>query len=58
LTGATEMKSMEQRTIFGGFSRTQLDPCYHKECDTVDNISEESIFTQGNIAADTSNFNL
>ncbi|MDP2434547.1 MAG: M28 family peptidase, partial [archaeon] len=27
-----------ERTLFGGWSNTPYDPCYHQECDTYDNI--------------------
>jgi Zn-dependent M28 family amino/carboxypeptidase len=30
LTGAGERKTMEQRTLFGGFANAPLDPCYHQ----------------------------
>ncbi|ELR18699.1 PA domain containing protein [Acanthamoeba castellanii str. Neff] len=37
-TGASALKTMDQRAIFGGFADTQLDTCYHMPCDTLDNI--------------------
>jgi len=42
-TGASGIKTQEQRTKFGGFANTQLDPCYHIACDTIDNINEASL---------------
>ncbi|KAF9357365.1 Leucyl aminopeptidase yscIV [Mortierella sp. AD094] len=43
LTGAGEKKTMEQRTLFGGFANAPLDPCYHQSCDTLENISKEAL---------------
>ncbi|KAF9995970.1 Leucyl aminopeptidase yscIV [Entomortierella chlamydospora] len=43
LTGAGERKTMEQRTLFGGFANAPLDPCYHQSCDTLENISKEAL---------------
>lgn len=34
-TGAEEIKSIEQRAIFGGVANAQLDTCYHMPCDTL-----------------------
>merc|ERR1711934_253061 len=35
--GAEQIKTQEQRIAFGGIQNTNLDPCYHKHCDTIDN---------------------
>ncbi|KAF9092286.1 Leucyl aminopeptidase yscIV [Mortierella sp. AM989] len=43
LTGAGERKTMEQRTLFGGFANAPLDPCYHQSCDTLENVSKEAL---------------
>ena len=37
-TGAEVLKTMAERTLYGGFANAQYDPCYHLACDTVDNI--------------------
>lgn len=37
-TGAEVVKSMEERKLFGGLAGASYDPCYHKACDTIDNI--------------------
>ena len=42
-TGASSIKSVDQRNVFGGFARTQLDPCYHQDCDDVGNVSEAAL---------------
>lgn len=40
-TGAGELKTIEDRHRFGGMAKTQLDPCYHQACDTIENISQD-----------------
>jgi hypothetical protein len=37
-SGASEIKTPEQATLFGGTAGSPHDPCYHLACDTVDNI--------------------
>jgi hypothetical protein len=37
-TGAEVLKTMPERTTYGGFANAQLDPCYHQSCDTVENV--------------------
>jgi Zn-dependent M28 family amino/carboxypeptidase len=47
-SGADETKTSDQRSIYeaklgkgrGGLAGAILDPCYHKACDTVDNIDQ------------------
>jgi Zn-dependent M28 family amino/carboxypeptidase len=50
-TGAEVFKSVEQRHMFGGLANTAYDPCYHQSCDTVENISQESLLTMAQTAA-------
>jgi len=46
-TGADDIKSQEQRdrylkilgSTFGGMANTDLDPCYHRKCDTLENLN-------------------
>ena len=38
-TGTVFLKSEEQAAIFGGTAGEPWDPCYHKECDTLDNVN-------------------
>jgi hypothetical protein len=38
-TGAEAIKTEELVELFGGTAGISLDPCYHKECDTIDNIN-------------------
>lgn len=42
-TGAEEIKSEEQEAIFGGTAGIAYDPCYHAECDTLDNVDEATL---------------
>ena len=40
-TGAADIKTMEDRHRFGGLANAAHDPCYHKSCDTVDNVAQD-----------------
>ena len=40
-TGAEGVKTPEEAVVYGGIAGEQYDPCYHLECDTIDNISVE-----------------
>lgn len=42
-TGAEEEKTPEQAEIWGGTAGEWLDPCYHQDCDDIDNVSEEAL---------------
>ena len=37
-TGAEDLKTAEEAAIFGGTAGVAYDPCYHAECDDIDNI--------------------
>jgi len=52
-TGADEMKSVEQRSKYGGLVNVPLDPCYHQSCDTVENIDQEALSTMSQAAVFT-----
>jgi Zn-dependent M28 family amino/carboxypeptidase len=41
-TGAEEVKSEEEVTLFGGTAGEAYDACYHEVCDTIDNLSLEA----------------
>ncbi|OMJ23458.1 Aminopeptidase [Smittium culicis] len=43
LTGASEIKTEQERILFGGIANAQLDPCYHKYCDTINNINRDAL---------------
>jgi Zn-dependent M28 family amino/carboxypeptidase len=40
-TGAGGSKSEEQATRFGGSAGQPFDPCYHRACDTSENVNRE-----------------
>jgi Zn-dependent M28 family amino/carboxypeptidase len=40
-TGASGLKSDAQADVFGGAAGRPYDPCYHRACDTIDNINRE-----------------
>lgn len=42
-TGAEGVKTEEQAALFGGKAGEAYDSCYHKACDSIDNISTEAI---------------
>lgn len=42
-SGAEEIKTAQQAQTFGGTAGQQLDPCYHRACDTFDNVSLEAL---------------
>ncbi|KAJ2760109.1 hypothetical protein H4S06_001899 [Coemansia sp. BCRC 34490] len=39
LTGASEIKTIDERKNHGGLARAPLDTCYHRDCDTLLNIN-------------------
>lgn len=42
-TGAEGAKTEEQAELFGGKAGEAYDACYHKACDSIDNINEEAL---------------
>jgi hypothetical protein len=40
-TGASGLKSEFQAGVFGGVAGRPYDPCYHRACDTIDNVNRE-----------------
>lgn len=38
ITGEDEIKSIESEKMFGGVAHMVLDPCYHQDCDRVENL--------------------
>jgi Zn-dependent M28 family amino/carboxypeptidase len=40
-TGAGGPKSETQASLFGGVAGRPYDPCYHRACDTIENINRE-----------------
>jgi Zn-dependent M28 family amino/carboxypeptidase len=41
-TGAEGIKTAEQVEMFGGVAGAPYDACYHRDCDTVDNVDIET----------------
>ena len=42
-TGAEVAKTAEQVALFGGEEGVAYDACYHKDCDTMENINREAL---------------
>jgi Zn-dependent M28 family amino/carboxypeptidase len=42
-TGAEDIKTEEQEEIYGGTAGVPFDPCYHQECDDIDNLSLKAL---------------
>jgi Zn-dependent M28 family amino/carboxypeptidase len=40
-TGAGGLKSETQASFFGGAADQPYDPCYHRSCDTIENINRD-----------------
>ncbi len=40
-TGAGGLKSETQVSLFGGAADHPYDPCYHRTCDTIENINRD-----------------
>ncbi len=50
-TGAEQIKTAEQVTWWGGTAGEQFDPCYHAECDTIDNLSPYALHLNSDAVA-------
>ncbi len=50
-TGAEGIKTPEQAAIYGGTAGVAYDPCYHKACDTINNVSTKALNEMGDAAA-------
>eukprot|EP00731_Ephydatia_muelleri_P016257 Em0009g681a len=50
-TGADPVKTIDERTNFGGFANTIFDPCYHTVCDTIENINQAVFIEMATAAA-------
>jgi Zn-dependent M28 family amino/carboxypeptidase len=42
-TGAEVPKTVAQRAKWGGLAGVPFDPCYHEDCDDIDNLSLEAL---------------
>ena len=52
-TGAEEIKTMEGRAKYGGMANTAYDPCYHQDCDTIENVNVDVLLQMAKAAAST-----
>jgi Peptidase family M28/PA domain len=50
-TGAEEIKTEEQEAIWGGTAGEQFDPCYHEECDTINNVDRHALAVNSDLIA-------
>ncbi|MDQ3430004.1 MAG: M28 family peptidase, partial [Actinomycetota bacterium] len=50
-TGAEGTKTQEQEEAFGGEAGAPFDACYHRACDDIDNLDEESLDKLSDAAA-------
>ena len=50
-TGAEEIKTAEQQTIWGGTTGAQFDPCYHEACDTFGNVNLHALDVNSDLIA-------
>ncbi|HET6394940.1 MAG TPA: aminopeptidase, partial [Blastococcus sp.] len=48
---AEEIKTDEQAAIWGGTAEEQFDPCYHLECDTIENINAHALEVNSDLIA-------
>ncbi|GAB3301221.1 M28 family metallopeptidase [Parasphingorhabdus pacifica] len=48
-TGAEGTKSTEQAQKWGGQAGEAFDPCYHRACDTVENVNAEALELNANV---------
>ncbi|MDQ2709958.1 MAG: M20/M25/M40 family metallo-hydrolase [Actinomycetota bacterium] len=51
-SGAEERKTQEQAIRYGGTAGQPQDSCYHRACDTINNVSEVALEQLGDAAAD------
>eukprot|EP00007_Cunea_sp_BSH-02190019_P001377 CAMPEP_0174243860 /NCGR_PEP_ID=MMETSP0417-20130205/33109_1 /TAXON_ID=242541 /ORGANISM="Mayorella sp, Strain BSH-02190019" /LENGTH=578 /DNA_ID=CAMNT_0015323455 /DNA_START=9 /DNA_END=1745 /DNA_ORIENTATION=+ len=50
-SGAEEVKTVEERDMFGGIAHASADTCYHQSCDTVKNIDMDGLLSMAHGAA-------
>jgi Zn-dependent M28 family amino/carboxypeptidase len=50
-TGAEQIKTAEQQTIWGGTTGAQFDPCYHAACDTFLNFNPHALEVNSDLIA-------
>ncbi|HWH01727.1 MAG TPA: M20/M25/M40 family metallo-hydrolase, partial [Pilimelia sp.] len=50
-SGAEGVKTEEQAAVYGGTAGKPYDPCYHNQCDTINNLSPQALAELGDAAA-------
>jgi Zn-dependent M28 family amino/carboxypeptidase len=50
-SGAEGIKTPEQAAVYGGTAGVAYDPCYHQECDDINNLSTKALAELGDGAA-------
>jgi hypothetical protein len=45
------VKTVEEAAIYGGTAGVAYDPCYHAECDDIDNLSLKALRQMSDAAA-------
>jgi len=50
-SGAEGVKTPAQQAVYGGTADAPYDPCYHKACDTMTNLSTKALNELGDAAA-------
>lgn len=50
-SGAEALKTEDEAADFGGTAGEAYDPCYHKECDDIDNVDEATLAALAGAAA-------
>lgn len=49
-SGAEEVKTAQQATVYGGTAGDPLDSCYHQACDTINNLNTKALAELGDAA--------
>ncbi len=50
-TGANGNKSLQEAQAYGGTPASPYDPCYHQDCDTLDNVDRERLLEMARAAS-------
>ncbi|WP_169807707.1 M20/M25/M40 family metallo-hydrolase [Herbidospora mongoliensis] len=50
-TGAEDIKTLDQAQKYGGVGNQSYDPCYHKLCDTIENVNRQVLDVSGDAVA-------
>ena len=45
------IKTPEQAAVYGGTAGVAYDPCYHQECDTINNVNTKALAEMSDAAA-------